>query len=39
MALFELAGHIHEAHDIAHVLGNQFILLVLWGHKFEIQIS
>jgi hypothetical protein len=36
-ALFELAGHI--PHDIAHVLGNQLILLVLWGCKFDIQIS
>ncbi len=38
-ALFELAGHVHEAHDIAHVLGNQLILLVPWGREFDVQIS
>jgi hypothetical protein len=37
--LFELAGHVHEVHDIAHVLGNQLILLVPRGHKFDVQIS
>jgi hypothetical protein len=39
VALFELAGHIHEAHDIAHVLGDRLILFVPWGRKFDIQIS
>ncbi len=38
-ALFELAGHIHEAHDIAHMLGNQLISLIPRGHEFDIQIS
>ncbi len=38
-ALFELAGHVHKAHDIAHLLGNQVILLLPWGGEFDVQVS
>ncbi len=37
--LYELVGHINEAHDVAHMLGNQLITLVPGGHKFDVQIS
>ncbi len=36
VVLFELAGHVHEAHDVAHVLDNQLILLVPWGREFDV---
>jgi hypothetical protein len=37
--LFELAGHVHEAHDVAHVLRDPLLLLVLRVCEFDIQIS
>ncbi len=34
-----MAGHVDEAHDIAHMLGNQLIAFVPWGSKFDVEIS
>ncbi len=38
-ALFELARHVNEPHDVLHLLSNHLILFVLGGHEVDIQIT
>jgi hypothetical protein len=38
-ALSEVVGHVDKAHDVAHMLGDQLIVLIPWGSKLDVQIS
>jgi hypothetical protein len=39
VALLELARHVDETHDVSDLFGDQFITLVPWGRKSDVQIA